>query len=266
MDINYDTDGLLASSGDEAITIASTSQSTVTSVLPVTNVPPLDNNMKNIPSTSNARIIVNDGNVQRNGKRAATSPKISKEKKTKNEGNLRLLVCRNSAIDQDFMDFLMSELATLQDLIPPNTDQAKFVGFGFSGGDLWIEAADTFSLEWLTCSLNQLSSASFKFKFTVKNFVSPPALQRFVGVFPRYIRERLRPDDVLRNIARLNPGLNTQFWRIFSLNRERSDGRRFIVFGIDDNSSQLLSKSDFKIFYRFTQITLKLSEPKKKDC
>lgn len=79
-------------------------------------------------------------------------------------------------------------------------------------------------------------------------------LQRFVG-------EHLRPDDVLKNIARFNTGLDTRFWRVFfSLNRSRSDGRRFLVIGVDENSLQVLENCNYKIFYRFTQNTLKLSE------
>lgn len=261
MDSNCDTDSLLASSGDEAISMASVSQTTVTPNNPEKNTIPTEN----LPSTSKDTTITDVNNVMRKGKRAATSPQTNKEKKSKYQGNLRLLVCRESKIDQNFLDYLLGELASLQDLIPPNAEQAKFVGFGFSGGDLWIEAVDSFSLEWLQCSLNQLSSATLDFHFTVKCFVPPPALQRFVGVFPRCIKEHLRPDDVLKNIARLNTGLDTRYWRVFSLNRNRSDGRRFLVIGVDENSLRVLEKCNYKIFYRFTQITLKLSENKKKN-
>lgn len=79
---NYDTDGLLASSGDEAISMVSASQ-------PATASLNLDKhasgqNMVNLPSVSNVQDSENGINggqsAQRTGKRTATSPQSNKEK------------------------------------------------------------------------------------------------------------------------------------------------------------------------------------------
>ena len=190
-------------------------------------------------------------------RRSEDTPK-GKNKRPKLE--FRIVVADVNPMNANCIDAVFRGLAAQQDAVPLGEQQPTFTGHGVLDGEIWFEATDSYSLEWLKVAVDQLRNLPMGCAPECKNYIPPPKLIWFTGVIPICGVNRPLHSTVIKHIDSLNPGLVTKYWKIFAINTNRSDGRHQLVLGIDEGSLPKLEKNEYRVFYRFSRVKLRRSD------
>lgn len=190
-------------------------------------------------------------------KRPATTPKANEGKKLRKVYTSRVAISANQKIDESCASYILRGLSLLQDNVPLTDPQPKFLGYGLQHDVLWIEPADSCSLEWLKSAMDELNKKSDQLRVEVQEYTPPPPLHRVAGLLPVCGQTRWLYSEVMKNITRLNPNLNTKFWRILAISGNRFSERKHLIIGVDENSLRDLENCNFKLYYRFSQLKLR---------
>lgn len=151
-------------------------------------------------------------------KRTAISPAVNDGKRARYNGvdSLKLMIKRpDGDIDEPFFEKLSLELIGLQQNIPENENQPVFSGSGHVQGIGWFSAENDFSMKWLKASLTSIKSTKMLPFFEILPFTTLPTLRRAIVALPLVPRlKRNAHATILNMMTRLNPNLNTKYWKV----------------------------------------------------
>lgn len=132
----------------------------------------------------------------------------------------------------DFMDAMGNKMFEL----PDEVEMPKFLYTARRDQYLIVAATNEYSRDWLIKAATDLSVwEGVKFQAILANNI--PKLQKGLMWFPG--RQKLKNEDLLKRLAKQNPGLQASKWRVFS-RHEEEHGTRLLV-GVHEECSTLLS-------------------------
>ncbi|XP_021694398.1 uncharacterized protein LOC110676839 [Aedes aegypti] len=221
--------------------------------------------MSDIDFETEYRLLMSPANASSaskdSAKRAANSPASSEAKKSHVENtDLKLAFKRkNAEVDQQFFEAVCSALSDIQSDIPSDVTYPGFYGSGFKMGIGWFYARDDESMLWLKSALKRIVEKRIIPDLEVLPYTKISPLRRVVFSVPTI--PRLGKDaksSVLRNIARLNPNLCTNYWRVLRVLPPQG-GRHTIIMEIDEGSVSAIESQRCKVFYAFSQVFLSIT-------
>lgn len=193
-------------------------------------------------------------------KRTAISPVTNdgKKPKTTQVDALKLMIkIPNGDVDEQFFDKLSMELVSLLQSLPMDAHQPMFSGSGFLRGIGWFCAEDDFSMKWLKSSLIAIKAKQILPHFEVLPYTDLPILRRVMVNLP--LVPRLNRDahtTILNMLNRLNPNLNTKYWKVVRI-LPRENNKQSIILGIDEESIEEIKKQKNRIHYALSQVFVK---------
>ena len=196
-----------------------------------------------------------------NGKRPRGTPGGNKVKRTRYL-ELRTAVKCNHPLDDKCIDAIARALTAMQDAVAAKDHQPRFLQFCLQKDDIWFEAEDVLSLDWIMDAVTRVKNLPSGYELCCTPYVPPSPFTKMVGFIQRCGSRKILFDDFIKNIARLNPSLNTLHWKVFAMQDNRIDGRHQLVLGVDENSLAQLEEMGNYIFYRFGRIALRQADNK----
>ncbi|XP_062553041.1 uncharacterized protein LOC134218163 [Armigeres subalbatus] len=194
-------------------------------------------------------------------KRPAESPASSEGKKTRVENlDLKLAFKRkNSDVDQQYFESVCLALSDIQSGLPNDVPFPRFFGSGYKMGIGWFYARDEVSMEWLKTALHQICEQEIISDLEVLPYVKICPLRRVIFSVPTVPRlGKNAKYFILRTIARQNPNLSINYWRILRVLPSHG-GRHTIIMEIDEGSVAAIESQRCKIFYAFSQVFLSVA-------
>lgn len=164
----------------------------------------------------------------------------------------------NGDVDEKIFDQLSMELMLLLQTIPMDAQQPVFSGSGFIRGIGWFAAEDDFSIKWLKSSLITIQAKQVLPYFDVVPYAKLPTLRRVMLALPLVPRlNRNAHPTILSMLRRLNPNLDTKYWKIVRI-LAPENGKQSVILGIDEESIAKIEKQNNRVHYSFTQIYVKV--------
>lgn len=194
-------------------------------------------------------------------KRAAISPVSNDGKKVRFSGvdSLKLMIKRpDGDIDEPFFEKLSLELITILQNIPPEEIQPVFTGSGHVQGVAWFAAENDFSMRWLKTSLASIKVTKVLPYFEILPLTTLPTLRRAIIALPLVPRLRKNAHATILNMmTRLNPNLNTKYWKVARI-LPPENGRQSVIVAMDEKSVETIGNQGNKIHYGLTKVFVKV--------